>query len=704
MLNAMSTIPEPGWVKSGSKPAGPIGRPGADPSKNSSKDATITAEETDLLQENFLAMRLSLNNSASTEKVWDSTLTESVAETAWSPMAMNSKATPHGPFSFTNAVDKQPQNCLDSLMNGNILLGRPDKSDTQQFATLPVANGLYHSNGSSSGSTSPDGWGPGCAHHAPVKSTYSAGSEYSLSCEEFNYLPQSYIVNGSMHTQLPLQGNPSVNNMLPPAGSVMMAGYNVCSPSSPTFSGYHFPIPAQASDPLFSGGDDNIPSVQSFGETSNGSPSLHHHNSTQQLNYQLSPVSGSNDSSNRFNYFGNDFPPTTTSNEKGAPLSPSLKKDHDLGMSSKVKPQQIVRNTSSGAIARRGKGDTSVAKSRLLEDFRNNRHPNLQLRDLTNHVVEFSQDQHGSRFIQQKLERASLSDKQLVFAEILSNSYNLMTDVFGNYVIQKFFEYGSYEQKQTLASRLRGNVLSLTLHMYGCRVIQKALETVPVVQQVSIIQELDGNVLKCVKDQNGNHVIQKCVECVNPSQLQFIIGAFWGQVFDLATHPYGCRVIQRILENCTAEQTEAILMELHASTERLIQDQYGNYVIQHVLEHGRLDDKKKIVGILKGKVLVFSQHKFASNVVEKCITFASRQDRAILIEEVCSCQDNALHTMMKDQYANYVVQKMIDMAEPSQRKILMYKIRPYVTNLRKYTYGKHIISKLEKCSPKSTFD
>lgn len=36
-------------------------------------------------------------------------------------------------------------------------------------------------------------------------------------------------------------------------------------------------------------------------------------------------------------------------------------------------------------------------RSRLLEDFRNNRYPNLQLRDLNNHIVEFSQDQHGSR-------------------------------------------------------------------------------------------------------------------------------------------------------------------------------------------------------------------------------------------------------------------------------------------------------------------
>jgi hypothetical protein len=43
-------------------------------------------------------------------------------------------------------------------------------------------------------------------------------------------------------------------------------------------------------------------------------------------------------------------------------------------------------------------GDKPPAgRSRLLEDFRNNRFPNLQLRDLANHIVEFSQDQHGSR-------------------------------------------------------------------------------------------------------------------------------------------------------------------------------------------------------------------------------------------------------------------------------------------------------------------
>jgi len=103
------------------------------------------------------------------------------------------------------------------------------------------------------------------------------------------------------------------------------------------------------------------------------------------------------------------------------------------------------------------------------------RYPSLQLRDLANHIVEFSQDQHGSRFIQQKLERASTSEKQLVFQEILSSAYSLMTDVFGNYVIQKFFEYGTPEQKSTLAQKVgssavlwRGCFARLKSTFYRC--------------------------------------------------------------------------------------------------------------------------------------------------------------------------------------------------------------------------------------------
>lgn len=47
--------------------------------------------------------------------------------------------------------------------------------------------------------------------------------------------------------------------------------------------------------------------------------------------------------------------------------------------------------------------------------------------------------------------------------------------------------------------------------------------------------------------------------------------------------------------------------------------------------------------------------------------------------------------MMKDQYANYVVQKMLDVVDDDQREILVNKIRPHLQSLKKYTYGKHLI-------------
>ena len=65
---------------------------------------------------------------------------------------------------------------------------------------------------------------------------------------------------------------------------------------------------------------------------------------------------------------------------------------------------------------------------------------------------------------------------------------------------------------------------------------------------------------------------------------------------------------------------------------------------------------------------------------------------------------SALYTMMKDQFANYVVQRMIDVADPPQRKLLISKIRPHVAVLRKYTYGKHILAKLEKYYMKNNTD
>lgn len=114
-------------------------------------------------------------------------------------------------------------------------------------------------------------------------------------------------------------------------------------------------------------------------------------------------------------------------------------------------------------------------RSAVLDEFRMNSKSTkrYELKDIYNHMVEFSGDQHGSRFIQQKLETANSDEKDQVFREIEPNAIQLMKDVFGNYVVQKFFEHGNQVQKKILAEKMKGKVVDLSVQVYACRVVQK---------------------------------------------------------------------------------------------------------------------------------------------------------------------------------------------------------------------------------------
>ncbi|XP_052180115.1 pumilio homolog 2-like [Diospyros lotus] len=368
-----------------------------------------------------------------------------------------------------------------------------------------------------------------------------------------------------------------------------------------------------------------------------------------------------------------------------------------------VRFPSAMRNLAGGVMGpwhlRTGYSAEDSFASSLLEEFKSNKTKSFELSEITGHVVEFSADQYGSRFIQQKLETATVEEKNMVFMEIIPQALTLMTDVFGNYVVQKFFEHGMVSQKRELASKLFGNVLTLSLQMYGCRVIQKAIEVVDLDQKIKMVEELDGHVMRCVRDQNGNHVIQKCIECVPEEQIQFIVSTFFDQVVTLSTHPYGCRVVQRILEHCLDPKTQDKVMdEILGSVSMLAQDQYGNYVVQHVLEHGKPHERSSIIKELAGKIVQMSQQKFASNVVEKCLTFGDPSERQLLVNEMLGSTDEnePLQAMMKDQFANYVVQKVLETCEDQQRELILSRIKVHLNALKKYTYGKHIVARVEK--------
>ncbi|KAL4918058.1 armadillo-type protein [Aspergillus aurantiobrunneus] len=335
-----------------------------------------------------------------------------------------------------------------------------------------------------------------------------------------------------------------------------------------------------------------------------------------------------------------------------------------------------------------------LAEYRML-----NRNKKFELKDVFGHVVEFSGDQHGSRFLQNKIETANSDEKEQVFREIMPECLQLAKDIFGNYVIQKMFEHGNQAQKKAMAGQMKGQVSDLSKAAYGCRVVQKALEHILTDQQVSLVRELEPRILEYVVHPNGNHVIQKAIEKVPSQYTKFVVAAFKGQVETQAKHTYGCRVIQRILEHCDEDDRRSILNELHACAPKLVEDQFGNYVIQHVIQHGEEADRSSMIEVVKQKLLWHSKHKFASNVVEKSIDYGDETQRRDIMTKLTTATesgDSHLVGLMTDQYGNYVFQKILGHLKGAERAVLVERIKPLLPQLKRSNNCGKQIAAIEK--------
>lgn len=392
------------------------------------------------------------------------------------------------------------------------------------------------------------------------------------------------------------------------------------------------------------------------------------------------------------------------------------------------------RRGGGGNTGRRGGADSHskhstgvAAGSPLLEEFRASKHRDWTMVDIRGHVVEFCQDQNGSRFIQQRLEIGNDTEQQIVMAEVLPAVKRLRNDVFGNYVVQKLLEFGTPQMRADLRDSLKGEMLHLSLQMYGCRVVQKALEALGEEDLPRLLMEFHHNVISCIHDQNGNHVIQKCIEVMSTKaknaleagnesqaaffneQIEFVIDDVLGNVQSLSCHPYGCRVLQRILEHCVDSTRERALDEIRQCHRALLDDQYGNYVIQHVLKYGRISDRDSILQIVvENGLLRLSKQKFASNVVEKLLNYGTPGQRNSIVREMLKFVDNnevqpdgtlgkssVVLLMVRDAYANYVVQTALDVvSEGEEKRLLLEELNAHSEELRNYTFAKHIVTKL----------
>mmetsp|Transcript_43610 Transcript_43610/g.69747 ORF Transcript_43610/g.69747 Transcript_43610/m.69747 type:complete len:959 (+) Transcript_43610:373-3249(+) len=294
----------------------------------------------------------------------------------------------------------------------------------------------------------------------------------------------------------------------------------------------------------------------------------------------------------------------------------------------------------------------------LLEYRTSGRRPTME--ELTGHVVEFSRDAHGSRFVQFKMETATIEEKQILVDEVAEDAIGLMQDTFGNYVIQNFMEHATDGQRVTLGKTMKGHMVQLSSQAHGCRVVQRAIILLPKSLRNELLSELLMNPVdtsKCARNSHATHVMQKVVSLIveeekashssglntptseegNLQTVQLLRAVELAVALDfvaMAVHPHAYRLVLTVMDDCDygrSDSMQQILSVLKENQGRLAKDQHGNFILQHILNRGHAGQKEMVQKFVSDHVVELSQHKFGSHLVEKCLSCANASQVASLV-------------------------------------------------------------------------
>ena len=123
-----------------------------------------------------------------------------------------------------------------------------------------------------------------------------------------------------------------------------------------------------------------------------------------------------------------------------------------------------------------------------------------------------------------------------------------------------------------------------------------------------------------------------------------------------------------------------------------MQDPFGNYVLQYIVDLAEPIFTNPLCYSFQSSIPALSKQKFSSNVIEKCLRGAEPEITSMMVEEMLNA--NELEKMLRDSFANYVVQTALDYSPPETKAKLIEAIRPILPAIRQTPYGRRIQSKI----------
>ncbi|KAI5284788.1 Pumilio 2, partial [Ascosphaera atra] len=136
-----------------------------------------------------------------------------------------------------------------------------------------------------------------------------------------------------------------------------------------------------------------------------------------------------------------------------------------------------------------------------------------------------------------------------------------------------------------------------------------------------------------------------------------------------------------MLEHCKETDIVWILGEIRECAVELIRDTYGNYVIQHIIRRGSTENRRFMEDIIASRMIEFSKHKYASNVVECAIKHTDKEHLMSFVTPF-SCSQDVLLSAMRDPYTNYVIQTLLETLKGPDRHDFVVSLKALFPKLK----------------------
>jgi len=318
--------------------------------------------------------------------------------------------------------------------------------------------------------------------------------------------------------------------------------------------------------------------------------------------------------------------------------------------------------------------------------------------DLMNHddIIEIAKDKWKSRSLQRSLMEHDPIMTELIYQKALPVFHQLLNDQYGNYLSQKILEHCADNQFNAVFDFIKDDFFRLANEVHGTRAVQKFVEeAVRRNRTDAVVDVLRPNLEQLSRSITGFHVIVKLLEKLPTQKCEEILEVICkdaDSVVELGLDQWGCCVLKTCVDVAQNDRAELINDAIIESSLRLIQDPYGNYVVQHLLQ---TDTKQhvlpRMIEKLKGNMLELCQQKFSSNVLEKLLITASKENCNILINCIIhpetegkdeskqrKADAEVIETLLFHQYGNYVLQQLLCVAKDPMYSQIIDKVRPCV--------------------------